>query len=98
MNQFDVPKVFQAKPSKLKKQIALIAFLAGTAAVTLVVTKVISQANYGAYFFAGGITLAAFAIRFWNMQVFNLYKVTFKTEGIEIGKRSSAETVAWAQL
>ena len=97
MNQFAVPKVFQAKPSKLKKKVALAAFIIGAGSFTLAVTGVIGQGN-GAYFFAGGITAMALAFRFWNMQVQNPTRVTFKPEGVEIAQRSSGETIPWAEL
>jgi len=97
MNQFAVPKVFQAKPSKLKKKVALAAFVTGAVSFTLAVTGIIGQAN-GAYFFAGGIAAMALAFRFWNMQVQNPTRLTFKPEGVEIARRSSAETIPWAEL
>jgi hypothetical protein len=97
MNQFAVPKVFQAKPSKLKKKVALAAFIIGAASFTLAVTGVVGPGN-GVYFFAGGIPVMAFAFRFWNMQVRNPTRVTFKPEGVEIAQRSSGETIPWAAL
>lgn len=66
MNQFAVPKVFQAKPSKLKKKVALAAFLIGAVSLTLALTGVVGPGN-GAYFFAGGITAMALAFRFWSI-------------------------------
>jgi hypothetical protein len=97
MNQFTVPKVFQAKPSKFKKKVALAAFLTGAVSFTLAVTGVFGQGN-GAYFFAGGITAMAFAFRFWSMQVQNPTRLTFKPECVEIAQRSSCETFPWAEL
>jgi hypothetical protein len=97
MNQFTIPKVFQAKPSKLKKKVGLAAFVIGAVSFTLAVTGVIGQAN-GAYFFAGGIATMALAFRFWNMQVQNPTRLTFKTEGVEFAQRSSCETIPWAEL
>jgi hypothetical protein len=97
MNQFAVPKVFQAKPSTLKKKVALVAFLIGATSFTLAVTGVVGPGN-GAYFFAGGIPAMALAFRFWNMQVRNPTRVTFKPEGVEIAQRSSGETIPWAEL
>jgi hypothetical protein len=97
MNQFAVPKVFQAKPSKLKKKVALAAFLIGAVSFTLAVTGVVGPGN-GVYFFAGSIPVMALAFRFWNMQVRNPTRLTFKPEGAEIAKRSSAETIPWADL
>jgi len=68
MDRFATPRVFQAKPSNLKKKLALAAFAAGAIAFTLAVTGVISTAN-GGPFFAGGLVAMAFAFRFWLMQV-----------------------------
>ncbi len=97
MNQFAVQKVFQAKPSKLKKKVALAAFIIGVVSFTLAVTGVVGQGN-GAYFFAGGITAMALAFRFWTMQVHNPTRLTFKPEGAEIAQRSSSETIPWTEL
>ena len=97
MNQFAVPKVYQAKPSKLKKKVALAAFIIGAVSFTLAVTGVVGPGN-GVYFFAGGIPVMAFAFRFWNMQVRNPTRLTFKAEGVEIAQRSSGETIPWAEL
>jgi hypothetical protein len=97
MNQFAVPKVYQAKPSKLKKKVALAAFIISAVCFTLAITGVVGQGN-GAYFFAGGITGMALAFRFWNMQVRNPTRLTFKPEGAEIAQRSSGETIPWAEL
>jgi hypothetical protein len=97
MNQFAVPKVFQAKPSKLKKKLALAAFVIGAVSFTLAVTGVVGPGN-GAYFFAGGIPAMALAFRFWNMQVRNPARLTFKPEGVEVAQRSSGKTIPWAEF
>jgi hypothetical protein len=98
MNQFATPKVFQAKPSNLKKKLALVAFAVGAIAFTLAVTGVISSAN-GGPFFAGGLVVMAFAVRFWLMQVRSgPTAVTFDAGGITIANRSSSNTIAWAEL
>jgi hypothetical protein len=98
MNQFSTPKVFQAKPSNLKKKVALVAFAVGAISFTLAVTGVISEAN-GAPFFAGGLVVMAFAVRFWLMQVRSgPTAVTFDASGITIANRSSSNTIAWAEL
>ena len=68
MNQFTTPRVFQANPSKFKKKVALVAFVAGAVSLTLAATGVIGTAN-GAPFFAGGIVAMVFAFRFWSLQV-----------------------------
>ena len=98
MNPFATPKVFQAKPSNLKKKLALVAFVVGAIAFTLAVTGAIGTAN-GGPFFAGGLVVMAFAIRFWLMQVRSgPTAVTFDTSGITIANRSSSNTIAWAEL
>ena len=97
MNQLATSKTFQAKPSNLKKKMALIAFVVGAISFTLAITKVVGT-NNGAYFFAGGITAMAFAFRFWNMQVRNPMAVTFAENGITIVEGSSNETITWREL
>ena len=98
MNQFATPKVFQAKPSNLKKKLALVAFAVGAIAFTLAVTGVIGTAN-GGPFFAGGLVVIAFAFRFWFMQVRSgPTAVTFDAGGMTIANRSSSNTIAWAEL
>jgi hypothetical protein len=98
MEQFATPKTFQAKPSKLKKQIALIFFVGGAIALTLAITHVIEPGN-GTFFFAGGIVAMAFSFRFWNMQVrAGATAVTFDTGGITIANRSASNTIVWADL
>src|SRR6266540_1335614 len=97
MNQFAAARVFQAKPSKLKKKLALVAFAVGAIAFTLAITGVIGKANGGLYF-AGGIVAMAFAFRFWNMQVRSPTVVTFDTGGITIANSSSSDTIKWAEL
>ena len=97
MNQFTTSKSFQAKPSSLKKKMALIAFIAGTVSFTLAITGVINRAKAD-YFFAGGLVAMMFAFRFWNMQVRKPGKVIFKTEGVEIAEGSSGETIQWNEL
>lgn len=98
MNQFATPRVFQAKPSNLKKKVALVAFAVGAIAFTLAATGVISTAN-GGPFFAGGLVVMAFAIRFWFMQVRSgPTAVTFDAGGITIANRSSSNAIAWAEL
>jgi len=97
MNQFATPKTFQAKPSNLKKKLALGVFVAGAISLTLALTKVVGTDN-GAYFFAGGITAMAFAFRFWNMQVHKPMSVTFAEGGITISEGSSPEIITWPEL
>ncbi len=97
MNQFDVPRVFQTKPSTLKKKIALAAFIAGAASLTIAITDLVDRWD-DAYFFACGITAMMMSFRFWNMQVRDPAKLTFKPDGIEIAERSSCETIPWAKL
>lgn len=98
MNQFATPRVFQAKPSNLKKKVALVAFAVGAIAFTLAATGVISTAN-GGPFFVGGLVVMAFAIRFWFMQVRSgPTAVTFDAGGITIANRSSSNAIAWAEL
>jgi hypothetical protein len=97
MNQFTTPRVFQAKPSQLKKKIALIAFAVGAIALTLALTGVIDKATAGPYF-ACGIVAMIFAFRFWNMQVRNPSAVTFDATGITIADKSATNTVPWAEL
>jgi hypothetical protein len=98
MNQFASPRVFQASPSNLKKQLAFGAFAAGAMAFTLAATGVIGAANGGPCF-AGGLVAMAFAFRFWSMQVRNgPTGVTFDAGGITIANRSSSDTVPWADL
>jgi len=97
MNQLATLRTFQAKPSNLKKKMALIAFVLGAISFTLAVTKV-AGTNNGAYFFAGGITAMALAFRFWSMQVHNPMAVTFAGNGITIIEGSSNETITWPEL
>ena len=97
MNAFAVAKTFQAKPSNLKKKVALAAFIVGAISFTLAITKIIGT-NNGAYFFAGGITAMALSFRFWSMQVHNPTAVTFAENGVTIAQGSSSETIAWAEL
>jgi hypothetical protein len=98
MSEFAIAKVFQARPPNLKKKIALVAFAVGAVSFTLAVTGVIGTAN-GGPFFAGGLVAMAFAFRFWNMQVRSgPTAVTFAVDGITIGNRSSADTIAWPDL
>ena len=88
---------FQAKPSSLKKKVALFAFVAGAISLTLAITKVVGT-NNDVYFFAGGFTAMVFAFRFWNMQVRNPMAVTFTDSGITITEGKSSETIAWSEL
>jgi hypothetical protein len=98
MNQFTAPKVFQAKPSNFKKQLAFAAFAAGAIAFTLAVTGVIGAAN-GGPFFAGGLVAMVLAYRFWTMQVRDgPMAVTFDGSGITIANRSASNTIPWAEL
>lgn len=97
MKQLATPKTFQAKPSNLKKKIALVAFIVGAISFTLALTRVLGV-DKGAYFFAGGITAMIFAFRFWNMQVHNPMAVTFTENGISIIQGSSNEMITWPEL
>jgi hypothetical protein len=98
MEQFATSITFQAKPSKLKKSIALIAFVAGAVTFTMAIMKVGNPGN-GPIFFAGGLVAMAFAFRFWNMQVrVGPMAVTFDPHGITIGNRSSINTIPWPEL
>jgi hypothetical protein len=93
--QFAAPKTFQAKPSGLKKKIALVVFIAGAIAFTLAVAKVIEPGN-GMFFFVGGILAMAFAFRFWNMQVrAGATALTFDTRAITLANRSALQIIEW---
>jgi hypothetical protein len=98
MEQFQIPRTFQAKPSSLKKKIALILFVGGAIAFTLALAHVIEPGN-GMYFFVGGILAMAFSFRFWNMQVrAGATAVTFDARGITIANRSASNFIEWADL
>ena len=100
MEQFATPKTFQAKPSKLKKRIALAFFIGGAIAFTLAVTHAhVVEPGNGPFFFAGGLVAMAFSFRFWNMQVrAGATAVMFDTRGITIANRSASNTIVWADL
>lgn len=96
--QFAAPKTFQAKPSGLKKKIALVVFIAGAIAFTLAVAHVIQPGN-DMFFFVGGILAMAFAFRFWNMQVrAGAMALTFDTRGITLANRSTLQIIEWGEL
>jgi tRNA(His) 5'-end guanylyltransferase len=98
MNQFTTPKIFQAKPSSIKKKIALVFFIAGAILFTLAMAKVIEPGN-GAFFFIGGLLAMVFSARFWLMQVKSgPQALTFDSNGITIAKKSSSETIPWGDL
>jgi len=98
MTQFSTPKTFQAKPSSIKKKIALIVFIAGAISFALAMAKVIEPGN-GMFFFIGGLLAMVFSARFWLMQVKRgPQALTFDSTGITISNKSSDEIIPWADL
>ena len=98
MNQFSTPLTIQARPSALKKKIALFAFIGGAGALSWSIWGN-SDKEIGGYFFAVGLVTMAFAFRFWNMQIRNgTTAVTFDSTGTTIANRASSETILWTDL
>ncbi len=98
MTQFEIPRVFQANPSPLKKKTFLILGLAGAGALTAALLGW-GPAEQRAYYFGGGITAMAFSIRFWTMQVSGgPTALTFNNSGLSLGNQTSTTAIAWADL
>jgi hypothetical protein len=98
MSHFETPKVFHANPSVLKKRIFLVLGVGGAASVAWAwLTK--NKTGNEPFFFAGGITAAIFAIRFYSMQVWGgAPKLTLDLQGITVGTEKSSRTVPWAEV
>jgi len=98
MDTFETPKVFRANPSQFKKRAFLVAGIVGACALSYGIFDKGFVETRG-YFFAGGIVLLIFSIRFWSMQVWNgPSELTFDSAGVTLADKASRVTVPWAEL
>jgi hypothetical protein len=98
MDTFETPKVFRANPSKFKKRAFLVAGLTGACALLWAFFGK-GGVDVRGYFFAGGIVLVIFSVRFWSMQVWKgPSELTFDSAGVTLADTSSRVTVPWAEL
>lgn len=96
MNDFATPKVFQAKPGRLKRRAFCLAAVVGAGAITW---GILSNSQHAYLGFATGPVLLALSFRFWNMQVRNgPWELTFNTEGVTMANKKKRESISWRDL